>query len=95
MPYSGKYLKGDTGQKDCVTDDDGQPSPIEERQHFRCSRSVTPIPHELQGDSEHGKDLNTSCTHAVICVVGGFDVKRARRVAVCEDDITLVSQRQR
>ena len=67
-------------------------APIEERQQLGRARGVAPVAHELERDGEHGENVDASGAHAVVSVLGGLDVERARSIAVREDTISGIPQ---
>lgn len=75
-------------------DDLKQDLRVKEWQHCRCTRGVPPVPHELQSNGEEGQNLDTSIAHAVISFAGCLHVKCTGGVAVGEDAVTFLSQRE-
>ena len=68
---------------------------IEEGHHLGRARGVAPVAHELEGDGEHGDDLDARGAHAVVGVLRGLHVERSGGVAVRPDAVTCIAKGER
>ena len=68
---------------------------VEEWQHLGRARRVTPVTHELESNGEHREDVYAGGAHAVVRILRGLDVERSRRIAVRENAVARVAERER
>lgn len=68
---------------------------IKERHHLLRSRRVAPIPHQFQGNREHGEYLHTSVAHTVVGILSSLDIEGTGSVTVGEHAVAFGPQRQR
>ena len=65
---------------------------IEERKQFESTWFIPPVPHQVTGDCEHGEDMNTSSTHAIIGILSDANTLTSRGIGIGIHGVTFLDK---
>lgn len=85
-----RYLEKYTTHKEApdTTHQTGH-SLVEIGQQLGRARGVSPVAHQVADDGEHGQDMHSVGTHAVVRVVRDALVEASRGFGICVDGVSL------